>query len=135
MKTDKNIEEFTKYVMKEANVEEPSADFLNKVMDSVKMERELSASKVYQPLISKSAWAAIAVGIVVLCVFVLTGTSQDSVLIPNIHFTLFDKISSLNIFERIHLSETFTYSFVLFSFLVIFQMVLIQNYFHKQNMD
>jgi len=134
MKTEKEIEEFTKYIMKEANVQEPSADFLSKVMHSVKIESELSLSKVYQPLISKSAWAAIAVGIVVLCVFILTGTSQNSVLIPNIHFTIFDKISSINFFERIHLSDTFTFGFVLFSFLVILQLIVIKNYFNKHNM-
>jgi|SRR5660397_116151 len=134
MKTEKDIEEFTKYIMKEANVEEPSADFLNNVMHSVKIESELSLSKIYQPLISKSAWAAIAVGIVVLCVFILTGTSQDSVLIPNINFTLFDKISSINFFERIHLFDTFTFGFVLFSFLVILQLIVIKNYFNKHNM-
>jgi hypothetical protein len=134
MKTEKNIEEFTKYIMKEANVEKPSADFLNKVMDSVKMESELSVSKVYQPLISKSAWASIAVAFVALCIFILTGTSQDSLLIPNIHFTILDKISSINLFERIHLSETFTFSFVLFSILVILQLIVIKNYFNKHNM-
>jgi ribosome-binding factor A len=128
MKTEKNIEEFTKYIMKEANVEKPSADFVNKVMNSVKMESDLSVSKVYQPLISKSAWAAITVAFVALYIFILTGTSQDSLLIPNIHFTLLDKISSINLFERIHLSETFTFSFVLFSILVILQLIVIKNY-------
>ncbi len=134
MKTEKNIEEFTKNIMKEANVEEPSADFLNKVMDSVKMESELSLKKIYRPLISKSAWAAITVAFVALCIFILTGASQDSLLIPTIHFTIFDKIPSINLFERIHLSETFTFSFVLFSILVILQLVVIKNYFNKHNM-
>jgi hypothetical protein len=133
MKTEKNIEEFTKYIMKEANVEKPSADFLNKVMDSVKMESELSLSKVYRPLISKSAWAAIAVAFVALCIFILTGASQDSLLIPTIHFAIFDKIPSINLFERIQLSETFTFSFVLFSILAILQLVVIKNYFNKHN--
>jgi hypothetical protein len=134
MKTEKDIEEFTKYIMKEANVEEPSTDFLNKVMNSVKLESELSKTRVYQPLISKSAWAAIAVGFIVLCFIIITGNFQDTVLIPNVHFTLFDQISSINLFERIHLSDTFTFGFVLFSFLVILQLIVIKNYFNKQRM-
>ncbi len=134
MKTEKNIEEFTKYIMKEANLEKPSDDFLNRVMHSVKMERELSLSKVYQPLISKPAWAAIGVGIIVLCVIILKGTSEDSLLIPNIDFTAFDKIASINLFERIQFSDTFTFSFVVFSFLVILQLAVIKNYFDKHNM-
>lgn len=133
MKTEKNIEEFTKYIINEANVEEPSADFLIKVMASVQIERERSILKVYKPLISKSAWAIIALVIVSLIVFILTGTSQNSIKLPTIHFSLFDKIASINLLERIHLSDTFTFSFVLFSLLIILQLVGIKNYFNKQN--
>ncbi len=39
--------------MKEAQVENPSPDFLDKVMTSVQLEHELSLAKVYKPLISK----------------------------------------------------------------------------------
>jgi hypothetical protein len=133
MKTEKNIEEFIKFIIKEANVEEPSADFLNKVMDSVKLENKLSLSKVYKPVISKSVWVAITMAIVALCIFILTGTSQNSIKMPNIHFALFDEIASINLFERIHFSDTFTFSFVLFSLLVILQLVVIKNYFNRQN--
>lgn len=132
MKTEENIEEFTKYIMKEANVEEPSADFLNKVMNSVKLEHKVSLSNVYKPLISKSAWAVIAIVLVSLSIFILTDTSQNSMKLPNINFALFDKIASINLFERIHFSDTFTFSFVLFSLLVILQLFLIKNYFNKQ---
>ena len=132
MKTEKNIEEFTKYIMKEANVEEPSADFLIKVMSSVKLERKRYTSKIYKPLISKSAWAVIAFVIISLGVFILGGTS-NSMKIPNTHIALFDRIASINIFERIQISETFAFSFVLFSLLVILQLLVIKNYFNKQN--
>ncbi|MHB1108588.1 MAG: hypothetical protein ACYCZ2_19700 [Lutibacter sp.] len=133
MKTEKNIEEFTKFIIKEANVEEPSADFLNKVMNSVKLENKLSSSNVYKPVISKSVWVAIAMVIVVLCTYILTGTSHNSIKMPNIHFTLLDEITSIDVFERIHFSDTFTFSFVLFSLLVILQLAVIKNYFNRQN--
>ena len=132
MKTEKNTDEIIKFVIKEASVEEPSADFLNKVMNSVKLENKLSLSNVYKPLISKSAWAVIAFVLVSLNIFILTDSSQNSMKLPNIHFALFDKIASINLFERIHFSDTFTFSFVLFSLLVILQLVLIKNYFNKQ---
>jgi len=134
MKTEKNIEEFTKYIMKEANVEEPSADFLIKVMSSVKLERKRYTSKIYKPLISKSAWAVIAFVIISLSIFILEGNSKNSMKIPNTHIALFDRIASINIFERIQISETFAFSFVLFSLLVILQLLVIKNYFNKQNM-
>lgn len=133
MKTEKNIEEFTTYIMKEANIEAPSTDFLNKVMDSVKLENKLSLSKVYKPLISKSAWVIITIVIVFLSIFIFTESSQNSMKLPNINFALFNEIVSTNLFERIHFSDTFTFSFVLFSLLVILQLVVIKNYFNKQN--
>lgn len=134
MKTEKNIEEFTKFVIKEASIEEPSADFLTKVMDSVKLENKLSVSKVYKPVISKSAWGVIAITFVFFGIFILTGVSQDSMKLPNINFSIFNEIVSTNLFGRIHFSDIFTFSFVLFSLLVILQLAAIKNYFNKQNM-
>jgi len=101
-------------------------------MNSVKLEHKVSLSNVYKPLISKSAWAVIAIVLVSLSIFILTDSSQNSMKLPNIHFALFDNIASINLFERIHFSDTFTFSFVLFSLLVILQLVLITNYFNKQ---
>lgn len=134
MKTEKDIDEFIKSIMKEANVETPSADFLNKVMDSVKLEPKFSASKVYRPLISKSAWVAITMVIVALCVFILSGTFQNSKIFSDIGFAKFNELFSINLFERIQFSDTFTFSFVLFSLLVILQLAVIKNYYNKQNM-
>lgn len=133
MKADKNIEDFTKYIMNEAEVETPSADFLNNVMDSVKLESELSSSKVYKPLISKSAWVIITLVFVALSLFILTGNSQTSTLLSKLDLSFFDKLPSFNLFERIHFSTTFTFTFILFSILVVFQLYVIKNYFNKQD--
>lgn len=38
MKTDKEIDEFVKYIVKEASVEKPSEEFVNKVMDAIYLE-------------------------------------------------------------------------------------------------
>ncbi|NQV77723.1 MAG: hypothetical protein HQ490_05140 [Lutibacter sp.] len=142
MKPIKNIEEITKYIIKEAQVESPSNDFLNKVMDSVKLENQLSLSKVYKPLISKSAWLLIITVFVALSIFTLTGNSGNYDLfskvdvsflnkIPSIN--IFENISSINIFKNIHFSSTFTFSFLFFSILVMLQLFVIKNYFNKQN--
>lgn len=133
MKPDKNIEEITKYIIKEAKVETPSADFLNKVMDSVRLESELSLSRMYKPLISKSAWVLISIVFVALSIFILTGAPQTPTIFSKIDVSFLDKLPSINVFERIHFSNTFTFSFILFSVLVLFQLVAIKNYFNKQN--
>jgi len=142
MKTDKNIENFTKYIFNESAIETPSSDFLSNVMNSVKLESELSLVKAYQPLISIKVWVLIAVIFIALSVFLLTGTTENYDIISKVDFSLLDKlpsinvfdaISSVNIFKNIHFSNAFTYSFVFFSILVILQLVVIKNYFNKQN--
>lgn len=133
MKTEKNMDEFTKYIMMEADVEAPSADFLNKVMDSVKLESKPSLSEVYKPLISKSVWAIITAAIIALSIFIVTGTSQNPTMFSTIDLDIFNKINSVNLLGRIHFSDTFTLSFVLFSIFVILQLVVIKNYFNKKN--
>ncbi len=133
MKPDKNIEKFTKYIIEEAQVESPSSNFVNKVMDSVKLESKLSISRVYKPLISKPAWIVIMVVFVALSIFILAGNYENATIFSKIDLTFLDKILSFNLFERIHFSTTFTFSFVIFSILVLIQIAAIKNYFNKQH--
>ena len=142
MKPIKNIEEITKYIIKEAQIESPSEDFLDKVMNSVKLESKLSLTKVYQPLISKSAWLLMITVFFGLSIFMFAGNSENSYVLSKVGVSFFDKItsikvleniSSINIFKNIHFSSTFTYSFIFFSILVMLQLYFIKNYFNKQN--
>jgi hypothetical protein len=133
MKQDKNIEKFTKYIIKEAQIESPSKNFVNKVMDAVKLENELSAIKIDKPLISKPIWVLIIVAFAVSCIFILTGFSQSTTIFSKINFTFLDEIPTVNLFESIHFSNTFTFSFMFFSILVLFQLFAIKNYFNRQN--
>jgi len=132
MKQDKNIEKLTKYIIKEAKVESPSNNFLKKVMDSVKLEREIALSKTYNPLISKPIWLLIVVLFVVLSIFILSNTSTNPSLFSKIDLSFFDKLPSFNFLEKIHFSNTFTFSFVFFSILVVLQLVIIKNYYNKE---
>lgn len=133
MKPDKKIEEFTKYLIKEAHLGSPSSDFVNKVMDAVELEAKPIVLKNYKPLISKLGWIFILVGIVAVSFFMLSGTSQSSDLLSKIDFSFLDKIRSLNLFGGIQFSKLFTFSFVFFSALVILQIFVIKNYFNRQN--
>ena len=50
------IDDFTKYVIKEAGLESPSSDFVLNVMNVVKKEEKLSAVLTYKPIISNFSW-------------------------------------------------------------------------------
>jgi len=142
MKDDKKIEDFTKNIINEVELETPSNDFVAKVMNSVKLESEISVVKKYKPLIPLKGWIFIAFVFTLLITYILTGPSMDSSILSNQDFSFFDKvpsinivdyISSINIFDSIHLSNTFTFSFVFFSVLVVIQLFVIKNYVNKVN--
>ncbi len=132
MKTDKNIEEFAKKLIKDAQLESPSSNFVNKVMDAIELETKRVKIKGYKPLISKWGWLIILLVVSFLCYFMLTGTPQSSTLLAKYSSKFIDIIKAINIFEGIQLSKMFTFSFVFFSALVVLQIFVIKNYFNKQ---
>lgn len=54
----KEIEKLTQDWVKEAGIEQPSADFVHNVMDAI--NAGVSTSKVYRPLISRRGWSLVA---------------------------------------------------------------------------
>lgn len=135
MKTAKNIDKFTKYILDEVQTESPSNNFVDNVMTSVRLENKGSSLEIYNPLISKPVWVLIAAVFAVSIVFILTGFSQNSTIFSkfsNINFTFLDNTPSINIFESIHFSNTFTYSFMFFTVLVLIQLFVMNNYFNRK---
>ena len=135
MKPDKNIEEFTKYVLKEANLETPSVNFVADVMNAVEAEKShVISTIVYKPLISKLGWILISILIVSISIFVVTGTFETPDIVSKMSTSVLDTFNSINYFERITFSSTFTFCFVLFSAFVVLQLVTINKYVNKQHM-
>ena len=54
MMNDKELDDFTKSVIKEANLETPSFDFVKNVMGKIEVETLKNVEVVYKPLISKT---------------------------------------------------------------------------------
>ena len=132
MKTNKNIEDFTKYILKEATNEEPSNDFVDKVMDTIHIE-SVPVLKEDKPLISVLGWVFISLFIISICAMVFYGGNESPSLLSRINWSLMNKIPSFNIFDKIHFSSTFTFTFVFFSILVIFQLFVIKKYINRAN--
>ncbi|PHQ55330.1 MAG: hypothetical protein COC16_05435 [Lutibacter sp.] len=132
MKADKNIEDFTKFMMKEATVEMPSENFVTKVMKTIQVE-SIPALKENKPLITVAGWVIISLFFVTICTLVLFGTYESPSLISNLDWSFMNELPSLSIIDRIHFSSTFNFSFILFSILVILQLVVIKNYVNKEN--
>lgn len=131
MKEDKNIKDFTKYLMDEIDVDTPSENFLTNVLKSIEIEAEIKSVKPYKPLISKSVWGLIAILFIALIVFVVTGSTVNHYLIEVIDVKIINDLSEIDLFKNIHFSKTFTFSFMLFSAFVMIQLFVIKNYFNK----
>ena len=134
MNQDKNIEEFSKFILKEAGTEIPSNDFVHNVMNTINLENSKGTATIYKPLISKQGWILIVLSLVVLIIFIVTNTTERSIVIPALDVSFLHKIKGINIFTSIKVPSIFIFSSVLFSILVLFQLNVIKKFFDKQNL-
>jgi len=128
-----NIEDFTKFIMNDVQLEKPSADFVENVMGKISLENKPVIETIYKPLISKSSWFIISLITIAFCVyFILGNTNQSSIFsFINIDVSFLNKININAVFENIHIPDIFSILFLFFTVLVIFQIFAIKNYFNS----
>ena len=125
--SDKNIENLIDKMMSETTLDSPSIDFTSKVMAQIQVA-EKSAAKGYKPLISKSIWFVIGLGLIALMVYsVFFGGTNNNLEIGKSYT---DKISML--FSGIHLSKNVLYAILVVPFMVLIQVGILKNYFDKK---
>ena len=126
-KSNKEIEKSIYKLVKDAEIEQPSPNFLSNVMEAV--SKHTVKQKVYQPLISKKVWFALAasliLGIVLLNIVPITSTGFLS------QYALTDQLS-LNInLPEFKASKTMIYG-IGFLGLFILQIPFIKYYHNKR---
>ena len=128
-----NIEDFTKFIMNDVQLEKPSADFVENVMGKISLENKPIIETIYKPLISKSSWFVISLITIVFCVYLILGNANQSSIFSfiNIDVSFLNKIDFTAVFESIHIPDLFSILFIFFTVLVVFQMFAIKNYFNK----
>ncbi len=131
MKQDKNIDDFSKYLLKDVGLETPSANFVTNVLNTINVENTMVSKAVYKPLISKIGWFFIAFSFIGLVAFFYSFNVESSIRFPVIDLSFLNKLMAINIFENIKLSKIFSFSFILFSVLVLVQLHFIKKYFNK----
>ena len=131
MKQDKNIDDFSKYLIKDVGLEMPSSNFVANVINTINVKQSKRSVTVYKPLISKIGWFCIAFSLIGLFTFFYISKSESSIQFLQIDMSFFNKLRVITIFEQMKLSKIFTFSFVLFSVLVLFQLYYIKKYFNK----
>lgn len=135
--TDKYLDQLAKKVMKDVPLEKPSFNFTNTVMSQVS---GLNHNKViaYKPLISKTGWIFILVGILILVFFVLFGNqTSSSGRLNTIDFSMFSNnavAQALSNFKipSFTISKTLTYAIVLFGVMVCIQIPFLKHHFNQR---
>lgn len=134
MKDDKNIEDFSKYVVKEAGLETPSSNFVFNIMSAVHKVEKINPAFIYKPIISNKSWLIIGVLLTAICSFFVLNSSN---LILSKYSYLFDSYVALAkdfyaSFNSISLSPLTVLSFFVFTFFVLIQLIGIKNLFNKK---
>ena len=102
----KEIEKLTQEWVKEAGIEQPSLDFVQKVMDAVDVSA--SKSKVYHPLISGRGWSLVAILFITSLVAVYLLPLGESGYLKTIDWSNLPSIQ--NPFEAINVSKPMLYA-------------------------
>jgi hypothetical protein len=123
----KKIENLIDKMMAENTLESPSIDFTSKIMSQV-LAVEKRKIKAYKPLISKSTWIFIGLGLTALTAYsIFTNNDISNFEIVKLYT---DKASAL--FSGIHFSKNILYAILIVPFMILIQIGLLKNYFDKK---
>lgn len=131
MKTNKNLEDFTKYIIKESSIEKPSDDFVKKVMNRISLESNPIYDNKYKPLISKLGWILISLVLVFSSIYFWSEGFNKSNYLADLNLSFLTNFSLIKIFNEINIPSTFTFVFVFFTILVVVQLLIIKRFFDK----
>ncbi|RKE98051.1 hypothetical protein [Ichthyenterobacterium magnum] len=127
---DKNLDLFTKKIMKQASIESPSFDFTDVVMSQVNALKE-SKAIVYKPLISKTSWLFILIAVVTLTTYLVFGIeSKTPEWLSTLDFSIISNNKMVDAFSGLSFSNTLVYAVAFFGL-----MFFVQITFLKQNFD
>ncbi|WP_420573609.1 hypothetical protein [Kordia sp.] len=121
----KKLDQFTKNVIQDAGISQPSVDFLANVMAEIAPEQ--TPAKIYKPLISKVGWMIIGTLFIVFS-FVLTRFSLGFSILGD-----WD-LSSLVIEKyepRVDIPVTYAYCFFFLLVFVVIQVTMISKRFSR----
>ena len=119
--------------MQHDTLEQPSNDFTSQVMQHIDA-LEKSKATVYKPLIPKSVWYAIAIGMVVLVGFLYSGSAADSQSswLPQVNYDALVHNGMTRILSAFKFSTTTMYVLLLFAVMICIQIPLLKSYMDRQ---
>lgn len=135
MGENKHIEEldtFAKKYIKEIEVETPSVNFTDKLMNVLQQENSL----IYKatPLISKKVWFILLGALVALIFIPFKKSEKKPAILDKVDLSFFEKLEMPTLFDGANLSvsTTTTYAFVFLAIMVTIQVYMLKNHFDKK---
>lgn len=129
---DKQLDNFTKKVVKKTSLESPSIHFTSEIMSQVKAFSN-NSSTVYKPLISKKTWVFIALGFVTLTIYLIFGAeTQQSSWFSSLDFSVLQNNKVSNALSGFTMSKTLMYAVMFFGVMLCIQIPVLKNYFDKR---
>jgi hypothetical protein len=133
MKSEKELNDFTKYVLKEADLKSPSSSFVDNVMNKIDKEVSINSQFVYKPLISKKGWFIIFATIILASLAVIKNTQTTNTFLPSWELSFLEDAVKYFQFKEIKISKTFVICAVVFSTLMMVQVLGIKHFYNKEN--
>lgn len=128
----KKLEETTDRMMKGIDVEIPSIDFTNSIMQEI-IELETKNVTRYKPLISKPVWAVLGMAFVALLYFIVsTNESVSSDGLDYLDFSVITNNKFTNSLRSFTLPKTIAYAIGLFGLMLCVQIPFLKHHFNKR---
>jgi len=132
MKQDKELNEFTKYIVKESELKSPSSNFVKNVMSKIEEEVSINTQFDYKPLISIKGWFIIFSVIVLATIAVIRNTQATSTYLSSWELSFLENTVNYFQFNEIKFSKTFVICSVIFSIMMMVQVLGIKHFYNKE---
>jgi len=127
------LDELSEKIITKSNLETPSSGFTANVMSNINVVAKQSESTIYKPLISKKTWFIIALAFIVLCTYMLSGNTTESIgWFTNVDFSFVPSFNMASVFSEISFSKTVLYAIVVLTFMLFIQIPLLKKHFDNR---
>ncbi|MCF7560371.1 hypothetical protein L3X39_06930 [Sabulilitoribacter multivorans] len=129
----KYLDDLSKKVIKGSDIESPSFNFTNLVMSQIEILNK-KQTIAYKPLISRTTWVLISIGVLAIIIYVLffSNPTEGSSWLSQLDFSLLSDNKISNTIPDFKLSKTLMYAVVLFGLMICIQVPLLKNHFDKR---
>ncbi len=128
----KKLDDLVRKAVKEVGLETPSLNFTETVISRLETSGSTDATLVYKPLISKIGWGVVVIIVAGLSTVAISGKMDTNSAWFNKIFTGVMAENFLDAMPTLTLSDTVSYSLLIFFVGMVIQMILLKHHLNKR---